>query len=92
MLVAVVSTIAGVLVAAILAFFAWLAISIMNLRAGQLALEEGQKKIVAELRGEFTVALARMETQLMASETRLMAAIYGRNPQPPEIAFDESDD
>ena len=85
MLVAVVSTSAGVFVAAMLAFFAWLAVSIMNLRTGQLALEtfleEGQKRIVSELRGEFGVALARMET-------RLMAAICGRVPPPRESARD----
>ena len=77
MLVAVVSTVAGVLVAAMLAFFAWLAVSIMNLRSGQLALEEGQRRIVSVLRGEFAVALARMET-------RIMAAIYGIKPPPRE--------
>ena len=89
MLIAFVSTVAGVLVAAILAFFAWLAVSIMNLRTGQLALEtaleEGQKRIVSELRGAFAVALARMET-------RLMAAIYGSKPPPHDAACDESDD
>ena len=90
MLVAVVSTIAGVLVAAMLTFFAWLAVSIMNLRAGQhaleIALEEGQKRIVSELRGEFAIALARMET-------RLMAATCGREPpRLRDASCDERDD
>lgn len=54
--------VAAVVLAALLAFFGWLAVSIMGLKAGQSRLEERIGKLAAELRGD----MAGMEARLLS--------------------------
>ena len=52
---------AAVVLAALPAFFGWLAVSVMGLEAGQSRLEERIGTVAAELRGD----MARMEARLL---------------------------
>ena len=53
---------AAVLLAALPAFFGWLAVSVMGLKAGQSRLEERIGTVAEELRGD----MARMEAHLLS--------------------------
>ena len=75
MLIAIVSTLAGVLLAAVLAFFAWVALSIIWL-----------KESVAGMRGDLGREVAKLEAGNARMESRLLAAIYGRKPPESEGA------
>lgn len=53
---------AAVVLASLLAFFDWLAVSVMGLKAGQSRLEDRIRTVAAELRGD----IAGMETRLIS--------------------------
>lgn len=62
--------VAAVVLAALLAFFGWLAVSIMGLKAGQSRLEERIGTVAAELRGD----MARMEARLISVLIRQLSS------------------